>query len=693
MDFHLQKEIETRGEELLQQSLGPDAEFRPYQWEAIRRLVIEKKRLLLVQRTGWGKSTVYFIATKLLREHGDGPTLIISPLLALMRNQIQDAEVQLDLEAWTINSSNKVEWSEAKNAVVNGSCDLLLISPERLANPEFQDEVLAEMNEQFGMLVVDEAHCISDWGHDFRPDYRRIKHILQQLPDHIPVAATTATANDRVVEDVVNQVPSLQTIRGDLVRDSLRIQVNNIGSRARRLAWLAENIPTLPSSGIVYCLTTKEVETVSEWLNKRGLNFEPYHGRLDGDRRNELEDQLMENEVDGLVATNALGMGFNKPDLGWVIHFQRPPNLIRYYQEIGRAGRGLDESIAVLLSGGEDDKIAALFIEQAFPTPEEFEIVLSALEASEEPLYKYQLLMRVNISWKALSQCLNMLRVDNAVLRVNDGFVRTSTDWSYDYNRFKEVTQQRWEELDRIKNFVQTNGCLTRYIDDELDGNLEHDCGQCANCSETILPAEVQDKKLIQFALEHYQADSWEEISPRKVLPKEGGHSKIEENRLMEPGRVLSVYGDPGYGALVSKQRDGGDRYSQELIDAALIHIETEWMPSPAPTWVTMCPAGNDIEQVHNMAKRIAAGLGLAFIPSMVKVKEVRPQYELANSYQKRWNVENAFEATNEVRDEPVLLINDTVGSRWTFTEASMTLLDAGSGPVFPFALAERTRW
>lgn len=685
--------LRRKAQDLLEQSVGPDAEFHLDQWEAIESLVADKERLLLVQRTGWGKSTVYFIATKLLREEGDGPTLIISPLLALMRNQIQDAEEQLGLNAWTINSNNKEEWTEAKDAVIDGSCDLLLISPERLANPEFQEEVLSEMDEEFGMLVVDEAHCISDWGHDFRPDYRRIKRILQQLPDHIPVAATTATANDRVVDDVTNQIPELQAVRGDLVRDSLRIQTINIGSRARRLAWLAENVPDLPSSGIVYCLTTDEVETVTEWLNKRGLNFESYHGGMEGDHRRELEDDLMNNQVDGLVATNALGMGFNKPDLGWVIHFQRPPNLIRYYQEIGRAGRGLDEAFAVLLSGDEDDKIAKYFINQAFPGPRDFEIVLSTLEDSQEPLYKYQLLKRANISWKAASQCLDMLRVDNAIIRIEEGFKRTLADWSYDHERIEKVTQQRWNELKRIKEFVNTDKCLTRFIDDELDGNLREDCGQCSNCTGPILPSDVSDAGIVNSAVEHYRSESWDEISPRYYMPDESGRSKIKERRKPEPGRVLSVYGDPGFGDLVSQQHQKRDRYSSDLVDAAVEHYQVEWDPSPEPKWVTAIPSQYGGEKVKDLAQRLASELGLDYIDALLQVKEMQPQHELANSYQKRWNVEGAFTATENVRSESVLLVDDTVGSRWTFTEASLMLRDSGSGPVYPFALAERKMW
>jgi len=682
-----------RAQELLERSIGSGAEFRTDQWEAIDRLVNRKERVFLVQRTGWGKSTVYFIATKLLREQGEGPTLIISPLLALMRNQIEDAERQLGLNAWTINSTNKDEWTEAKDAVLDGRCDLLLISPERLANPEFQEDVLVAMDEKFGLLVVDEAHCISDWGHDFRPDYRRIKRILQQLPNDIPVAATTATANDRVVDDVTTQVPNLQVIRGDLVRESLRLQTLNLGSRARRLAWLAENVPDLSTSGIVYCLTTDEVETVSEWMCQQDLTFEPYHGGMEDDRRRDLEAKLMANEVDGLAATNALGMGFNKPDLGWVIHFQRPPNLIRYYQEIGRAGREVDEAFAILLTGDEDDQIAEFFIQEAFPDPEDFEIVLSTLGASEEPLYKYQLLKRANISWKAASQCLDMLRVDNAVVRIEEGFERTDMEWEYDHERIASVTEQRWRELERIKKYVATDDCLTRFIDAELDGSLTEDCGRCAACIGPLLPTEIQNNGLVDAAVDHYRAASTAEIVPRYYMPTDDGRSKITESRKPEPGRALSIYGDPGYGELVSQQLEQDEAYSQDLVDAAIKYIHQTWAPSPAPTWVTAVPSPTGSEKVVDLAQRIAAGLDIAYVDALDQVKEMQPQHELANSYQKRWNVEGAFAATSGIRADPVLLVDDTVGSRWSFTEASLMLRDAGSGPVFPFALAERKRW
>ncbi|WP_241989446.1 RecQ family ATP-dependent DNA helicase [Halorubrum sp. SP9] len=678
----------ARAQELLERSIGPDAEFRPQQWEAIDRLVNDNDRLLLVQRTGWGKSTVYFTATKLRRQQGAGPTLIVSPLLSLMYNQVQDAENQLGLSAWTINSNNTDDWDEAKSAVVEGECDVLLISPERLANSQFQEEILLEMDEEFGLLVVDEAHCISDWGHDFRPDYRRIQRILNELPAHIPVAATTATANDRVVDDITTQVPDLDAIRGELVRDSLQIQTIQMDSKAERLAWLAENLVSFDGSGIIYCLTTDEVELVTEWLQKFGHNVESYYGRLDGDRRRELESQLMANDVDALVATNALGMGFNKPDLGWVIHFQRPPNLIRYYQEIGRAGRALDEAEAIMLSGESDDEVAEYFIEQAFPEPEAFQAVLDTIEAIDTQLHKYELLKHVNVGWGAADTCLNILRVENAIYKGENGYERTSKDWSYDHERIESVTQHRWDELERIQSFAATDACLTRFIDDELDGSLEEDCGHCANCVGKFVPSTVEKQELIEVAVDHYKGSSTGEISSRYYLPKQdGGRSVIDDDRNMEDGRVLAALDDPGWGARVREQRDTG-QYSTELVSAA-VDLFDEWEPSPAPTWVTSIPLWDDTGQVTALAEQIAAALELPYVEALEQTDTVQPREELANSYQKRWNVEDTMTATDDVRAGPVLVINDLVDSRWAFTEASFVLRDAGSGPVYPFALAE----
>jgi ATP-dependent DNA helicase RecQ len=492
------------GRRLLRKSVGSEATFRPQQWEAIDRLVNDHDDLLLVQRTGWGKSTVYFVATKLLRAQGEGPTLIVSPLLSLMRNQIHNAEAGLELEAITINSNNRDEWAAAGEAVVEGTCDVLLVSPERLSNRSFREDVLAEMESAFGMLVVDEAHCISDWGHDFRPDYRRIETLIERLPEEIPVVATTATANDRVVDDVTTQLPNLETIRGKLVRDSLRIQTIELPSKERRLAWLAENVTETPVSGIVYCLTIDDTEVVSEWLSDHGRDVLPYHAQLDPEIRRERERKLLDDEVDALVATTALGMGFDKPDLGFVIHFQRPPNLVRYYQEIGRAGRDLDEAYAILLAGEEDDDIAEFFIDSAFPTPSDFEAVLEVLDDSSAPLSKQTVIGRADVHWGDGETCLDMLDVEGAVERVDGGYVPGETFWTYDYDRVEAVTKRRFEELERIQEFVSTDRCLTLFVDEALDGDLDEPCGQCANCAGPFLPTEVRDESLVERADERF---------------------------------------------------------------------------------------------------------------------------------------------------------------------------------------------
>src|ERR671914_1386716 len=380
--------LEARATELLHELAGPEASFRTHQLEAVRDLVADRARVLCVQRTGWGKSAVYFLATALLREAGAGPALIVSPLLALMRNQIAAAE-RLGLRAHTINSTNRDAWDEVRALLAADAVDLLLISPERLNNPQFREAMLPLFAERVGLLVVDEAHCISDWGHDFRPDYRRLAEMLERLPDGVAVLGTTATANDRVVADVEAQLRSghaaapLRTYRGPLGRSSLRLEVVELPGQAERLAWLATWLPQLQGSGIVYTLTKRDADMVAEWLNGHGLAAEAYSGEVDTARRVDVEERLLANELKAVVATSALGMGYDKPDLGFVVHYQAPGSVISYYQQVGRAGRGVEHADVVLLRGTEDRRIQDFFIEQAFPRRELVERVLEALDGGE----------------------------------------------------------------------------------------------------------------------------------------------------------------------------------------------------------------------------------------------------------------------------------------------------------------------
>jgi len=433
---------------LLRQGLNDaNASFYDGQWEAIDTLVNRRGRLLLVQRTGWGKSVVYLIATKLLRrKHSErGLALLISPLLSLMRNQLEMAG-RLGLRAATIHSGNTEEWSAVKAALANDNVDLLLVSPERLANAEFQNAILPSIASRVLLFIVDEAHCISDWGHDFRPDYRRITRVIQLLPHNVPLLATTATANDRVVEDVRGQLGSdVQVMRGSLARRTLQLQNVILPSQAERLAWLAQYLPQLPGSGIIYTLTVADAERVARWLQQRGLNVQAYHADLDNDMREALEKQLLNNEVKALVATVALGMGFDKPDLGFVVHFQRPASVVHYYQQIGRAGRGIDNAIIVLLGGEEDDEIADYFIRTAFPPQQYTDMVLNALRRAPNGLSRIELQQAINLSITQIDKVLRLLGSESPSPKLQTGsrYYLARVSCSVDWQRLERHTALR----------------------------------------------------------------------------------------------------------------------------------------------------------------------------------------------------------------------------------------------------------
>src|SRR2546426_3144371 len=442
----------AKGEALLRQMLGEGKSFRDGQWEAIEAVALLNRRVMVVQRTGWGKSIVYFIATKILRAGGAGPALLISPLLALMRNQIEAAR-NIGLRPITIHSENRDEWEQAQAALSKDDCDILLISAERLGNAEFRRRVLPRFQKSIGLFIVDEAHCISDWGHDFRPDYRRIVRVLQLLPANVPVVCTTATANDRVVRDVVAQIPNLQVQRGPLTRSSLKLFNIKLSDQSERLAWLAHFIPKLPGSGIIYCLTIPDTRRVAAWLQRKGIAAREYYSDVESTDKLESERMLLANECKALVATVALGMGFDKPDLGFVVHFQRPGSVIAYYQQVGRAGRAVDEAYGILLSGREDDEIQNYFIRSAFPPAEVIQDVLSELERSAETTVN-ELMARLNYRRGMIEKALKLLEVDGAVVRDQTFWVRTPNAWSPDLLHSEQVTVNRREELDQIKRYV-----------------------------------------------------------------------------------------------------------------------------------------------------------------------------------------------------------------------------------------------
>jgi ATP-dependent DNA helicase RecQ len=609
-----------------------------------------------------------------------------------MRNQIEMAG-RIGLRAATINSANRDEWDAAEASLAANTCDILLISPERLNNERFLKAILPQVAGRVGLFVVDEAHCISDWGHDFRPDYRRIVRILQNLPKGVPVLGTTATANDRVVADVQTQLgPGLMVLRGPLARPSLRLQNIQLADQSERLAWLAEYLSRFPGSGIVYCLTIADTERVARWLRRKGIAAQAYHAGDDTVMdRAALEQALLNNELKALVATVALGMGFDKPDLGFVIHFQRPGSVVAYYQQVGRAGRAMDRAYGILLSGCEDDEIQDYFIDSAFPRAEMMLQILEAL-GQVEGLSLNAILARVNVSRTMAEKALKLLEVDGAIGKEGTRYFRTPNPWQPDTGRVERVTTLRRAELAQMQAYVTHTGCLMEFLARALDDPAAGPCGKCANCRGRGLPAQVSPMlvaEAVEF-LKRYELV----LEPRKQWPTGLSPSlkaKIPPDTLNAPGRALSEYGDAGWGKLVRDGKYLHGRFDDALVLAAAELIRERWRPDPAPEWVTAIPSRRRPRLVYNFAERLAARLDLSFVPALVRIGDAPEQKMMENSAMQARNVKNTLAVRSGVRPGPVLLVDDIMDSGWTLTLAGWLLRTNGSGIVHPFVLARAT--
>ncbi len=669
---------------------NPAATFRDNQQDAIQHVVEGRGRLLVVQKTGWGKSAVYFIATKLLREQGAGPAILISPLLSLMRNQIA-AAVRMGVRAVTIHSGNTDEWEAAEASLARNEVDILLISPERLANEYFRNNVLGPLANRISLLVVDEAHCISDWGHDFRPHYRLLERIIRLLPPNLRLLATTATANNRVLEDLQNVLgPHLSISRGDLNRPSLLLQTIVMPSQADRMAWLAACIPNIEGSGIVYTLLIRDAVQVTEWLRSQGINAEAYTGQA-GDSREQLEEALLNNRVKLLVATTALGMGFDKPDLAFVIHFQSPSSVVAYYQQVGRAGRALPAAYGILLAGSEDEAIADYFIESAFSTREEIEAVLAALEASEDGLSIYDLMENVNASKARIEKALLHMSLESPSPIAKQGrrwiLAAATLDEAF-WARATRLTTLRRAEQQQMQEYVRLNGGHMEFLINALDGDPTGIHGP------TLVPLpSVVRPELVQQAIAFLRRTSFP-IPPRRQWPPGGGlpqmgiSGRIRPENQAQDGKALCVWGDSGWGAIV-KSGKLQNRFPDDLV-AAAANLVRQWAPSPAPTWVTCVPSRRHPVVVPDFAQRLATALNLPFRAVLEQSNDRPEQKSMANNNQQARNVDGSITVdAASIIAGPVLLVDDVVRSRWTFTLASYLLLTNGSGPVFPFALAQ----
>ena len=680
----------SRALELLRIGSGlPNACFREGQEEAIRHIVEGRGRLLVVQKTGWGKSLVYFIATRLLREAGDGPALLISPLLALMRNQIAAAQ-RLGIRAVTINSDNQEDWADLETIIRRGEVDILLISPERLANERFRSKVLAGISSRISLLVIDEAHCISDWGHDFRPHYRLLERIVRTLPNNLRLLATTATANNRVMDDLrVVLGPHLEVSRGDLNRPSLTLQTMRLPDQAERLAWLAEQVPALAGNGIIYTLTVRDAGQVADWLKSRGVNVESYTGET-GDRRPELEQALLDNRVKALVATTALGMGFDKPDLAFVIHYQSPGSVVAYYQQVGRAGRALESAYGILLSGEEETEITDYFIESAFPSREEVKEVLEAIEHVRAGVSVQELMARVNLSRGRIQTTIDLLSLESPAPIAKHG-----TKWQLTAAKLSEKFWQRAERLTELRRAEQRQ--MQEYVSlksghmDFLIRALDGDSCDTRTPDLPSLPTAT-DAALVHQAINFLRRTSLP-FEPRKQwpnggMPLYGLSGRIPLEHQPQEGRALCVWGDAGWGRLVRQGKYHDRRFADDLVTACASLVR-QWNPRPAPTWVSCVPSLRHPDLVPDFAQRVADRMGLPFHAVLKKTDNRPEQKTMANSIQQARNIDGSL-TTNEqpILSGSVLLIDDMVDSRWTMTVAGWLLRTNGSGEVFPLALA-----
>lgn len=691
---------------------NPGAVFHDGQFEAIEALVDGGRRALVVQRTGWGKSAVYFVASLLLRRRGAGPTLIVSPLLALMRDQVA-AAARAGVRAVAINSANQLEWDTVREQLAADEVDVLLVSPERLTNPAFRETQLPELLRRTGLLVIDEAHCISDWGHDFRPDYRRIADLITRLPDTVPVLATTATANSRVVHDIEEQLGAgVLTIRGSLGRDSLRLGVLSLPNSKERLGWLLTHLADLPGSGIIYTLTVSAAEDTARLLSEAGHNVLAYTGRTDPADRERAEQLLKDNQVKALVATSALGMGFDKPDLGFVVHLGAPSSPVAYYQQVGRAGRGAANADVLLLPGSEDREIWQYFATASMPSEEKAAAVLTALAEAGAALSTVALEARVDLRRTPLELLLKVLSVDGAVERAGGGWRSTGQPWVYDAERYSRIAEARVDEQDSMVIYQDTAGCRMEYITSVLDDETARPCGRCDNCAGQWFPADVAADATAAASQTLSRAGGvleprlqWPSGMDRLGVPVKG---KLKPGEGLSDGRVLARLTDLGWGGALRELFAAGaeDRPVDPGLLQACVQVLREWGTGDArnPGWsgagrpaaIVNVPSRGKPQLVGSLARGISE---IGRIPYLGELQLAHggpsggrggnSAYRLAGVWDRLVVGSELEAALQSVQGQPVMLIDDLTDSRWTLTVAGRALRLAGAGAVLPLVLAQ----
>ena len=680
------RQIYNEASAILRSLYGESACFRDGQYEAIEATLLNR-RTLVVQRTGWGKSLVYFACTKLLRNRGAGTTFVVSPLLVLMQNQIEAAE-RMGLRCEALNSQTKDRREEVLCGIIDGEIDLVLVTPETL----FTNDVQAALPRmRIGLFVIDEAHCISDWGHDFRLEYSRLKEVLRVLPSNVPVLATTATANDRVVDDLKVQLGDQVFVsRGPLTRESLYIQVIRLQKKAERYAWILENINRMPGCGIIYCLTQRDCDYLADFLQKNGISALSYYSR-DGEeeaKNREAEEALKRNQIKALVATIKLGMGYDKEDISFVIHFQMPANIVSYYQQIGRAGRNIDRAYVILMTGQEDEDILRYFIETAFPTKEETEKIISCI-TEHEGMSQRDLEARLNLKRNRIENALRFMQNDGFIYKEKSKYYVSPKPFVYDDAHYSAVRALRYREMEQMKELVRTKECFSKFIVRALDDHTATDCGHCANCTGSVLPEkasfEAEEKASV------YLNGRTLTILPRKQwIPSDVTDGK-RIKYVNQEGICLSRYGDPGYGELVKRDKYSREkRFCDELVGRSA-QLLRPYLAENGITHITCVPSlRSDI--VKDFAKRLAASCSVPFVELLEKTP-ANQQKEMENSAHQCANAIRSFSVIDgAIIPERVLLVDDVVDSRWTLTVCGFRLMEKGCKEVYPFALADSSQ-
>src|SRR6185312_15294687 len=600
---------------------------------------------------------------------------------------------------------NTAEWEALYAEVAAGQADVLLVSPERLNNPSFRDQVLPELSRSAGLVVIDEAHCISDWGHDFRPDYRRLRTLLDGLPAAIPVLATTATANARVTADVAEQLGSpgdTLVLRGPRDRDSLRLAVVTLPTAHQRLGWLAARLDELPGSGIVYALTVAAAQETAAFLREQGLPVAAYTGRDEPDERARAEEDLLANRVKALVATSALGMGYDKPDLGFIVHLGAPQSPVAYYQQIGRAGRGVERAEVILLPATEDRDIWAYFASLAFPPERDVRTALAALAAAGAPLSLAALETHVDLSRGRLETMLKVLDVDGAVRRVPGGWTVTGQPWVYDKQRYDRVAAERAREQQAMLGYTETGGCRMEYLRRELDDPEAAPCGRCDNCTGVARPAGVSSRTE-DFARARLRRPGVT-VTPRRIWPTGmaalglDATGRIPAGVAAEPGRCVGRLTDIGWGSPLRKVLANGapdEPIPGDLFDAVLA-VLAAWDWAERPAGVVTLPSRSRPRLITALGERIAAAGKLSYLGSLEYRSGAAPgcQYNSAQRLAALWRtlgVPGDLGTALGGFGRPVLLVDDRIGTGWTMTVGAKLLRECEAPAVLPFALAVST--